>query len=143
MITTTYTVKMESGDIWQFKYNLNGVLTYFNVMEGNLSDKQEKFLYISGKFPWKETHIKEWAKLYKTITIEVGVPDISFSQFWKMYPYNALSKKKIAQQRWEKLSDSDKIKILLSIPQYIKLKTKEATSFPYAEVFINQRWWDN
>ncbi len=142
-LARTYTVKMQSGDIWQFKYNLNGVLVFFHVMEGDLSPKQEDFLYLQGKFPWRESHIKEWGKLYKTATVEVGEPDLSFECFWKMYPPNPLSKKKIAKERWEKLREPDRIKILLKIPEFIKLKNQQRTAFPYAEVFINQRWWDN
>lgn len=138
-----YTVKMQAGDIWQFKYNLKGILISFNAMDGELNEKQEKFLYLDGKFPWKEDHIKTWPKLYKTISIEIGEPDLSFETFWKMYPQNPLSKKKLARERWEKLTDGDKIKILMKLPEYIKLKLKEGTKFPYAEVFLNQRWWDN
>lgn len=141
-LAKTYTVKMQSGDIWQFKYNLNGVLIFFSVLEGNLSPSQEKWLYLEGRFPWKESHIKEWPKLFKSATVEIGEPDLSFATFWKMYPYNALSKKRIALERWDKLKDADRIKILMKIPEFVKLKTKENTSFPYAEVFINQRWWD-
>lgn len=142
-LVKTYTVKMFSGDIWQFKYNLRGVLIYFKVVEGDISEKQEKFLYLDGKFPWKESQIKTWSTQYKKTTIEIGEPNLSFAMFWKMYPYNPLSKKKLAQERFDKLKEADKIKILMKIPEYIKLKTKDDTKFPYAEVFIHQRWWDN
>ena len=134
---------MGNGDIWQFKYNLKGVLVFFNVMEGDLSEKQEQFLYVKGKFPWKETQIQEWSKLYKTIKVETGERDLSFNAFWKMYPYNPLSKKKIAQDRYEKLKEQEKIKILSKISEYVKLKNQQNSNFPYAEVFINQRWWEN
>lgn len=143
ILTTTYTVKMQNGHIWQFKYNLNGVLIFFHVLEGDLSEKQQEFLYLNGKFPWKEEHIKTWPTQFKTATVEVGEPDLSFDCFWAMYPSNPLSKKKIAKERWEKLKPQDRIKILMKIPEYIKLKNKDQTKFPYAEVFINQRWWDN
>ncbi|WP_444647727.1 hypothetical protein ACSLMO_13365 [Flavobacterium columnare] len=57
-LTTIYSVKMPSGEIWQFKYNLKGVLIAFKALDGELSEKQEEFLYLKGKFPWKESHIK-------------------------------------------------------------------------------------
>lgn len=142
-LAKTYTVKMQSGDIWQFKYNLKGVLIYFKVVEGDISEKQEKFLYLDGKFPWKEAQIKKWSELYKKTIVEIGEPDLSFATFWKMYPPNPLSKKKLAQERYNKLKEADKIKLLMKIPEYIRLKTKDDTKFPYAEVFIHQRWWDN
>ena len=141
-LVRTYTVKMQSGDIWQFKYNLNGVLIFFNVLEGDLTTKQEKFLYLDGKFPWKESHIKSWSALYKTTTVEVGEPDLSFNAFWKLYPSNPLSKKKIALDRFNKLKPADLIKLFLKTPEFIKEKNKQNSTFPYAEVYINQRWWD-
>ena len=61
----TYTVKVGNGDIWQFKYNLNGVLVYFDVLKGDLAKEHEDFLYVKGKFPWKEDHIKSWGKTNK------------------------------------------------------------------------------
>ncbi|MRX40386.1 hypothetical protein GJU43_13950 [Flavobacterium sp. LC2016-23] len=133
---------MQSGDIWQFKYNLNGVLIFFNVLEGDLKPKQEKFLYLDGKFPWKEDHIKAWSNLYKTTKVEVGEPALSFIAFWKLYPPNPLSKKKLAMERFNKLKEVDRIKIFLKTPEFIKEKIKQNSSFPYAEVYINQRWWD-
>lgn len=138
----TYNVKMQSGEIWQFKYNLKGILIEFKAADGELSEKQQEFLYIQGHFPWKETQIKEWFLKYKHIKIEIGEPIIDFEMFWKLYPYNALSKKKIARDKWDKLKESEKIKLLMNLPEYKKLKAKEGTAFPYAEVFINQRWWD-
>ena len=141
-LTTTYTVKMQSGDIWQFKYNLKGILIEFKAVDGELSDKQIDFLYLKGNFPYKESQIKEWFLKYQKVQIEVGEPNVHFEVFWKLYPYNALSKKKLAQQKWDKLQLAEKIKLLMSIPEFKKLKAKENTSFPYAEVFINQRWWD-
>lgn len=141
-LVRTYTVKMQSGDIWQFKYNLNGVLIFFNVLEGDLKPSQEKFLYLDGKFPWKEEFIKAWSKLYKTTTVEVGEPNLSFEAFWKLYPANPLSKKKLALERFNKLKEIDKIKIFLKTPEYIKEKIKQNHNLPYAEVYINQRWWD-
>lgn len=141
-LTTTYTVKIERGDIWVFKYNLNGVLVHFNVLEGEITEKHKEWLFIKGKFPFLEEHIKDWKKTLKQLTIEVGETEISFDTFWIMYPYNALSKKKLALERWNKLKQSDRIKCLMKIPEFIKLKNQQNTSFPYAEVFINQRWWD-
>lgn len=50
----------------------------------------------------KEDHIKAWSKLFKTATVEVGKPDLSFTTFWKIYPQNPLSKKKLALERFNK-----------------------------------------
>jgi hypothetical protein len=140
-LITTYTVKMENGDIWQFKYNLKGVLVFFNVMEGDLSDKQELFLYINGKFPWKEDQIKDWPKKYKTIKLEVGEPDLSFKALWNLYD-NKVSKFD-AEKAFNKLSDADKIKCFLAIPGYKKYLAKKGTGTAHLATFIHRQYYND
>ena len=154
ILTRTYTIKSKlNGYVWQFKYSLNGDFVSFEILEGKLKANQvtwlfggtnEKNEFQEGKFPIVEETIKIWQKkLTKNFEITIGEPDVSFENLLKLYPHNPLSKKKIASERFERLSKADKIKLFLKIPEYIKLKTKENTNFPYLEVFINQRWWDN
>lgn len=140
-LVTTYTVKLQFGGVWQFKYNLNGVLIFFNVMEGNLSDKQEKFLYLDGKFPWKETHIKQWSKLYKHATVEVGEPDLSFENFWKRYDLKV--KKELSEKAWKKLNDADKIKCFLRLKQYNLSLVKSNQAKAHLVTWINQKRYND
>jgi hypothetical protein len=140
-LETTYTVKMQSGSIWQFKYNLKSILIYFNVMEGDLSEKQEKFLYINGKFPWKEAHIKEWTKLYKTATVEVGEPDLSFENFWKRYDLKV--KKEASEKAWNKLSDADKIKCFLRLKKYNQNLARTNQAKAHLVTWINQKRYND
>ncbi len=137
----TYTVKMQSGSIWQFKYNLNGILIYFNVMEGELSEKQEKFLYLDGKFPWKETHIKEWSKLYKTTTVEVGDPDLSFEHFWKLYDLKV--KRDNSEKAWLKLPDADKIKCFLRLKKYNQNLARTNQAKAHLVTWLNQKRYND
>jgi hypothetical protein len=140
-LTTTYTVKMERGDIWRFKYNLNGVLIYFNVLEGDLSEKQIQFLYLKGLFPWKEDHVKGWSKLYKTITVEVGEPDFSFENLWNLYDHKA--KKFEAQKAFNKLKEADVIKCFMAIRGYNFYLAKKGTAKALLASFINQRYFED
>ncbi|QYS86324.1 hypothetical protein JJC03_15600 [Flavobacterium oreochromis] len=142
---TTYTVKSKMDCfIWVFKYNLNGVFRSFEVLDGELSPKQYNWLFNSGQFPGVQSMIDSWReKLKENFEIIKAEPVLDFDVFWKLYPYNPLSKKKTAKERWEKLKDAQKIKLLMKLPEYKKLKTKEGTSFPYAEVFIKGGWWDD
>lgn len=140
-LTTTYTVKMQNGDIWQFKYNLNGILIYFNVLEGDLSEKQILFLYLKGLFPYKEEHIKTWPKLYKHITIEVGEPDFSFENLWNLYEHKA--KKFSAQTAFNKLKPADVIKCFMAIKGYNFYLSKKGTSKALLASFINQRYFED
>lgn len=136
-LETTYTVKMQSGGVWQFKYNLNGVLIYFNVMEGDLTDKQEKFLYLDGKFPWKEAQIKDWSKLYPHTRVEVGEADLSFDNFWKRYDYKV--KKELSEKAWNKLNDADKIKCFLRLKKYNQNLAQTGQAKAHLVTWINQK----
>ena len=139
---TTYTIKsIADGYVWVFNYDLNGDFTAFKISH-QLTQTQKTWL--TDKFPWRVEDIKVWqTKLKSNFEIKVNLPEITFDLFWKMYPYNALAKKRTALERWNKLSDANKTKIILKIPEYIKLKTKQNQFLPYAEVFIQGLWWDN
>ncbi len=143
---TTYHAKGKTiGLEFLFKYYLNGTLKVFEIVNGELNQEQKQWLF-SKNFPADESIMKNnWMKLdnYKKVFIITVAPaKVDFDAFWRMYPYNALSKKKIARERWEKLKQNEKIKLLINLPRYINLKKNDNTKFPYAEVFINQRWWD-
>lgn len=149
----TYTIKSKlNGFIWLFKYHLNGEFYGFEILEGTMSQKQVLWLFggtdetgkfHSSKFPITESIIIIWKKQLKAnFEITVGEPDLNFDMFWKMYPYNALAKKRLASERFEKLTKAERIKLFQKIPEFIKLKTQQNQKFPYAEVFIHQRWWD-
>jgi hypothetical protein len=137
----TYTVKMQSGDIWQFKYNLNGVLIFFSVLEGELSEKQEKFLYLEGKFPWKEIQIQNWSKIYKHTTVEIGDPDLSFKALWHLYDHKLA--KFHAEKSFDKLKDADKIKCFLAIPAYKKYLASTKIAQAHLATYINGRYYEN
>lgn len=154
MLTRTYTIKSKlNGYVWQFKYTLNGDFVSFEILEGKLNaiqvtwlfgGKNKKDEFQEGKFPILESSIKIWqTKLKDNFEITIGEPDLSFENLIKIYPANPLSKRKIALERFEKLTKAQKIKIFLKTPEYIKLKTQENTKFPYLEVYINQRWWES
>lgn len=140
-LETTYTVKIRSGEIWQFKYNLNGVLIHFNVMEGDLNEKQEKFLYQNGKFPWKEMHLKDWETLYPPTRVEILLPDFSFEALWDLYG-NKVSKFD-AQQSFKKLSQADQIKCFMTIPGYKKYVARKQIGIAHLATFINRQYYND
>ncbi|PDS24664.1 hypothetical protein [Flavobacterium branchiophilum] len=165
---TTYTViSIQDGYVWEFKYDLNGEIMHFKKLNGSLKQKQADWLIGSdiieqimdeitgelelkktgerkGKFAINENIMKEvWIpNLKKNFKIEVNAPTPTFDLFWKTYPENKNSVKKVAKERWEKLTEANKIKLMKNLPEYIKEKRKANHFFPYAEVFIRQGWWD-
>lgn len=140
-LTTTYTVKMQNGSVWVFKYNLNGILVYFDVLEGELSQNQQDFLYPQGNFPWKELQIKEWSKRFKTAIIEVGERDVSFEALWNLYKEKV--KRVQAEKAFNKLKEQDVILCFLSIPGYNKYLQKKGISKAHLSTFINQRYFED
>lgn len=133
----TYTVKIEKGDIWQFKYNLNGFLIAFNVLEGDISQDHSDWLFVKGKFPYLEEQIKEWQKKFKQLTIEVTNFDLSFEGFWKLY--NLKVKKDNSEKAWNKLSDQDKIKCFLRLKKYNANLTTNGQAKAHLVTWINQK----
>jgi hypothetical protein len=140
-LTTTYTVKMQNGSVWVFKYNLNGILVYFNVLEGELSESQQNFLYPQGNFPWRELHIKEWSKRFKTTIVEVGERDISFEALWNLYNHKV--KRVEAEKQFKKLKEQEILLCFLSISGYNKYLQKKGTAKAHLSTFINQRYFED
>lgn len=140
-LTTTYTVKMQNGSVWVFKYNLNGILVYFDVLEGELSQNQQDFLYPQGNFPWKELQIKEWSKRFKTAIVEVGERDISFEALWNLYNHKV--KKFECEKAFKKLKEQEVILCFLSIPGYNKYLQKKGTAKAHLSSYINQRYFED
>lgn len=137
----TYTVKIEKGDIWQFKYNLNEYLIAFNVLEGDISQAHSDWLFKQGKFPYVEQQIKEWQKKLKKLTIEVIDFDLSFECFWKLYGYK--EKKELSEKAWNKLSDQDKIKCHLRLKRYNQNLIRTGQAKALLVTWINQKRYND
>lgn len=141
---TTYTIKSrKDGFVWQFKYDLNGNLTAFEILDGALSGNQMKWLF-SPNFPALETIMKTgWMKkLKKNFEITVGEPDLSFDSFWDAYD-KKMGKKKMAQNTWKKLSKAKRIKAMLGIRRYNNALRLEGTAKCHATTYLNQEYYEN
>lgn len=137
----TYTVKIENGDIWQFKYNLNQYLIAFNVLEGEISQAHSDWLFKKGKFPYLEEQIKEWQKKLKQLTIEVLEPNFSFEALWNLYD-NKVSKFD-AKKSFNKLSQADRIKCFMAVPGYKKYVFKKNIGTAHLSTFINRQYYND
>ncbi len=86
---TTYTIKSKNtSNIWEFKYDLNGFLKEFKIIEGQLNKQQIEYLFHPLRFPYLETTIEGWKKIQK-VEVIIGKPDLSFDTFWRLYNYKA------------------------------------------------------
>lgn len=141
---TTYTIKAKtSTDIWVFNYHLNGQLHSFTILEGALSEKQAKWLFVMGNFPHQESMVKEWqTKLKANFEIQIGYPDTSFEAFWNAY---GLKTRKVeTQQLWAKLKEGDRIKALEGIRRYNNhLRLFQWKSKVDPNRYLSKRRWED
>ncbi len=141
---TTYTIKAKtSSDVWVFKYHLNGDLYSFTILDGKLSQRQARWLFMEGNFPVIEKMIGDWQlKLKANFEITIGFPDISFEAFWEAYAHK--TRKAETREDWKKLTDADKIKALEGIRRYnnhLRLNTWKTKVDPNR--YLKKRRWED
>lgn len=140
---TTYTVKSkEKGLIFLFKYDLNGNLRAFEILEGELTPPQMKFLF-SPHFPATENIMKTiWqkTKMYtERFEIIKATPVLDFENLWNIY--NNKVKKFEAEKSYNKLKEPEKIRCFLAIKGYEKYLSKSGVAKAHLSTFINQRYY--
>lgn len=141
---TTYTVKSkEKGLIFLFKYDLNGHLKAFEILEGELTPAQQSWLF--AHFPSNESQMKiVWQKT-KVFTdkfeIIKATPVLDFENLWNIY--NNKVKKFEAEKSYNKLKEPDKIRCFLAIKGYDKYLAKAGVAKAHLSTFINQRYFED
>nr|BFF39047.1 hypothetical protein BACY1_08520 [Tenacibaculum mesophilum] len=141
-MVTTYTVKgRKTSIIWEFKYDLNGLLSNFKIVEGELDDQQKKWLFYYTRFPYTENKIKSWNKVYKNFEVIIGEPDLSFDTFWNLYNYKV--GKLQAKKAWDKLSKSDQLKAIKQIKAYDGMLYRKKIQKANPATYLNQRRFDD
>ncbi|MGV9003977.1 hypothetical protein [Flavobacterium sp.] len=138
---TTYRAKGKTiGLEFLFKYDLNGNLKEFQIVEGELNDEQMIWLF-SSNFPATEGVIKKnWMKLdkYKKVfEIQISAADLSFEAFWNLYDYKV--DKFQAKKYFDKLKENDVIILFNSIPEYRKFCQRKNVAVKYPSTYITQR----
>jgi hypothetical protein len=141
----TYKAKgKEIGLIFLFKYDLNGNLRAFNIVEGELDDRQIKWLF-SPNFPANETIMKTvWQKdekYTKVFEVEFAPADISFEALWQLYDYKV--SKLDAQKAFKKLKEQDIIKCFIEVPYYLASLAKSGVGKLHLSTYINKRRFED
>lgn len=140
----TYTVKSkEKPLLFLFKYDLNGNLKVFEILEGELTPAQQSWLF--AHFPTNEVLMKTvWQKdkAYTTkFEIIKAAPVLDFENFWNIY--NNKVSKADSEKQYNKLKDADKIKCFLSIKGYDKYLAKTGVAKAHLSTFINKRYFED
>lgn len=124
-----------------FKFNLNGILTAFELNDAEeLNEKQIAWLF-SRHFPYRESQINN-LRAIKQFTVTEGEFNLTFEMFWIAFKYKV--KRVLAEKAWEKLSDDDKIKAIAGIRHYDAfLFRKRNQDKAYPSTYLNQRYWED
>jgi hypothetical protein len=142
---TTYRAKGKTiGLEFLFKYDLNGNLRHFEIVEGQLNGEQMLWLF-SSNFPATEGVMKSnWMKLekYKKVfEVLVSPADLSFEALWKLYDHKIA--KFHAEKAFNKLKEETKIKLFLSIPAYKKYLNHSRIAQAHLATYINGQYYEN
>lgn len=130
--------------------NLTGVVIYkfdlnerISGIEFELEDNAQ-LKFFSERIPFHavdlEQYIKQQQANGKKVSLKKTPADLSFDRFWQLYDKKA-SKKKQAQNIWNKMSRGDKVQCMLFIPKYSHMKQLDNTEKMYANTFLNQELW--
>jgi hypothetical protein len=141
---TTYTVSGKNSNVvWEFKYYLNGLLYQFTLLEGELDDKQIRWLFKLGKFPYQENQIQDYQKSIKNLLIEQGDFDYSFEAWYNYYDYKQ-GKRKMAINSFGRLSKGDVVLLWKGTERYKHfMKYNPQRDYQSASTFINQESYLN
>ena len=138
---TTYTVTgNDTNIVWQFKYDLNGLLKEFKLVEGNLDNKQVGWLFNKDRFPYAEKTIKGWTAI-SNFKVIVGEPDVSFEIFWRMYNHKV--KRMMSENAWKKMSQKDRMDAIRGIKPYDGMLYRKGFAKAAPSSYLNQRYWED
>lgn len=136
----TYTVSgtQTSGIIWKFTYNLDGLLSKFEFLEGDMTPVMIQWLFQKGYFPFKEEMIETF-KQRKDLTVEIGDPDLSFDRFWNTYAKK--QKKIVTEKLWKKLSDQNRLAAINGIKKYKTICRMNNHGQALPDTYLSQQRW--
>jgi len=138
-LETTYTVigTTFTGTMI-FKYDLEGFLTHFELVDAQLNEVQRNWLYTQ-KFPYKAERLKHFYAI-NNFTVTKGLPDVSFEAFYNLYAYKV--KRTRAEGLWAKLNQTEKINCLASIKPYNNwLRRQNGIAKQQPDTYISQKRW--
>lgn len=166
---TIYRVKgKDIGLEFLFKYDLNGNLKAFEIVEGELEENQINWLfkgylpkettdplpfnskkglnqYLMIRFPASEIMFQVfWLKnkeMIQKFDIEKAPPIITFDMAWELFGNKI--KKFESQDRWKKATEAQRIKIVTSIPGYKKYLDRKGVSQTNLATYIHKRYYED
>lgn len=115
-----------------------GHLVYMGVAADLVGDRHAKFLSI---LPMHVSGLKELNKAPIVVTTISKI--VTFEDFYKAYGY--FVDRQVANDRWDKLSDKDKIEAYNAIPAYFAFCDRQRVAKKYPSTYLNNQkksWTD-
>lgn len=138
---TTYTVKSRRKPVvLEFKYNLDGLMTSFKILDEPLNEQMQVWLFHPKRFPYNENMMKSF-KAIKNLEVIVGVPDLSFDAFYNLYS-NKVGRLE-AERAWNRMSKSDQIKAIKQIAAYDGYLKRKHIAKANPATYLNKRRYDD
>ncbi|MBS1535333.1 MAG: hypothetical protein JST78_09665 [Bacteroidetes bacterium] len=134
----------DSGLEFIFKYDLHGHLKGFEIVEGELNEKQKNWLFNPQNFPVTETDIKAtWirGRLRTKFDVTVAPAVLTFDAVWELFEHKI--KKFESEHAWSKCSEATKIKIFASIPEYKKYINRKGIAQKNLASYILKRYYED
>lgn len=136
--TTVYSVLgKNTNSLWEFRYDLEGFLKEFKIIEGVLNEAQISWLFHPKRFPYNESCIKQWQVAIKNIDVKIGLPDVSFETFYNLYGHKIDPKG--AEKAWNRTKKSDKMLALKSVKAYKGYLKRKGIAQAYPATFLNKQ----
>ncbi|MBK5213393.1 MAG: hypothetical protein JJE55_07010 [Flavobacteriaceae bacterium] len=138
-LETTYTVigSTFTGTMI-FKYDLDGFLTHFELVDAQLDEKQRNWLYTQ-KFPYTVERLKHFYAI-SNFTVTKGMPDLSFEAFYNLFGNKV--KRTRSESLWNKLTDTEKTNAIASVKPYkYWLGRQRGIAQQQPDTYISQKRW--
>lgn len=121
-----------------FEYG-NGLLILYEL-EGAIESKVLHLLLL--KLPIKENMLSQISTNHQAKIVELEI-DLSFERFMATYKHRPAGySKKVAEQRWNKLSKSDKQEAIKYIAKYDRELSRTGVAKKYPETYLSQKIWE-
>ena len=122
-----------------YTYNSKGNLVNVNWGYKEVNNVTKKFFY--DNVPRRIEQFEVWLnEEQKDFFIKEIPPNLDFENFWS--EYGKIGTKSTSKKKYDKLTDAEKLKAFLFLPQFRDIKKKDGTAMPYAETYINQKRWE-
>ena len=92
--------------------------------------------------PYKESMIADFKKNIPYMEVTLAQNDLSFQAFYDAYAHK-VGKKAIAEKKWNKLSDAEKLACYKALPKYNTYLDRTRLAKAYLETFLNNNYWEN